>query len=607
MNSNSSQTFNDFGITISTVNGSGSTTANNIILKSIFKMGIPVSARNIFPSNIQGMPTWYHLRVSQAGYLGRFEKPDILVAMNPQTISEDLASLKEGGTLLLNARIGIPENDSNYLIKKIPVDTLLKEADVPSNLSLYLANMVYVGVLASLIGIDLSEIKSALMQHFGGKTSAVNTNMDVINKSYQWEKNTGDAISPNLLKAEEADKKKIMVDGNTASALGSLYGGLQFAAWYPITPATSLPESLIEYIPKLRTEPDTGISSCAIVQAEDELAAIGMVIGAGWSGLRSMTATSGPGLCLMSEFLGLAYFAEIPAVVWDVQRVGPSTGLPTHTSQGDLAFAHSLGHGDTEFIILLPSTVGECFEFGWRALDIADRMQAPIIVLSDLDLGMNLWMSGPFEYPRTPIDKGKILWENGLDDYKEKYTQKYGRYLDVDGDGIPYRTVPGNMHPDAAYFTRGTGHDEKAHYSEKAETWEENLNRLKRKFEKAKEIIPEPIVERNHSSAIGIIAYGSTHFPVFEAVQEFSNNVVDLDYLRIRALPCGSEVKTFIKNHKKVIVIENNRDGQLLQILCSVYPKQASKFVKLSKCDGMSLSAKWIIEKLEELKLEKEV
>jgi 2-oxoglutarate ferredoxin oxidoreductase subunit alpha len=303
----------------------------------------------------------------------------------------------------------------------------------------------------------------------------------------------------------------------------------------------------------------------------------------------------------------LAYFAEIPAVVWDVQRVGPSTGLPTHTSQGDLAFAHSLGHGDTDFIILLPSTVGECFEFGWRALDIADRMQAPIIVLSDLDLGMNLWMSGPFEYPRTPIDKGKILWENGLDDYKEKYTQEYGRYLDVDGDGIPYRTVPGNMHPDAAYFTRGTGHDEKAHYSEKAETWEENLNRLKRKFEKTKEIIPEPIVERNHSSVIGIIAYGSTHFPVFEAVQEFSNNVVDLDYLRIRALPWGSEVKTFIKNHKKVIVIENNRDGQLLQILCSVYPKQASKFVKLSKCDGMSLSAKWIIEKLEELKLEEEV
>jgi len=563
MNAKNERLVNNFSIRISTVNGSGSTTANNLLLKAIFKMGVPVSARNIFPSNIQGMPTWYNLRISEKGYLGCVEKYNILISMNPASIESDLEKLKERGLLLVNENIKLPTEIKNYKVQRIPVEAILEEEDVPQKLSLYLANMVYVGVLAFHIKIDLHEIEKALSQHFEGRKTAVSTNMGIITKAYKWaelQKNTTNSFA---LVRRKSPKDKIMVDGNTAAAIGSLYGGLQFTAWYPITPATSIPESLNEFIPKIRTDPETGISNCAIVQAEDELAAIGMVVGAGWAGLRSMTATSGPGLCLMSEFLGLAYFAEIPAVVWDVQRVGPSTGLPTHTSQGDLAFAHSLSHGDTNYVILLPASVSECFEFGWKALNLADRIQTPVIILSDLDLGMNLWISDSFEYPDAPIDRGKILWEKDLDEFRKKYLTKFARYLDVDKDGITYRTVPGNTHPDAAFFTRGTGHDENARYSEDAEIWENNLQRIKEKIKKSVGLIPDSILEIDNSSEYGSISYGSTNFPMIEAVEKCADEGYMVDYMRIRGLPCDEKVRKFIQAHKNTFIVENNRDGQM--------------------------------------------
>ena len=389
----------------------------------------------------------------------------------------------------------------------------------------------------------------------------------------------GNGITINIKRVTKDNK--IIIDGNTASALGALYGGLQFAAWYPITPASSLSESVNEYIAKIRTDPETGIATCAVVQAEDELAAVGMAVGAGWAGLRSMTATSGPGLCLMAEFIGLAYFAEIPLVIWDVQRVGPSTGLPTHTSQGDLAFSYFISHGDKDIILLLPANINECFEFGWKALDIAEQLQTPVIVLSDLELGMNLWMSDEFSYPDKELKRGKILWEEELEKIVTGNKEKWGRYKDLDRDGIPYRTVPGNLHPQSAYFTRGTGHDPFAHYSEDAKEWEDNLLRLKRKVKKAKDLLPPPIEEIKKSSNDGIISYGSSHFPVIEAVDGMNLQVKRFDYLRLRGIPFNESVSEFLNNHNRVFIVENNRDGQMAQILSVEFPEYAYKFLVL--------------------------
>jgi 2-oxoglutarate ferredoxin oxidoreductase subunit alpha len=391
-----------------------------------------------------------------------------------------------------------------------------------------------------------------------------------------------------------------MLDGNTAGALGALYGGLQFAAWYPITPATSLAESLNEYIPTLRTDPETGNTSCVVVQAEDELAAIGMVVGAGWAGLRAMTSTSGPGMCLMSEFMGLAYFAEVPLVVWDVQRVGPSTGMPTHTSQADLSFSYFLSHGDRDFVILLPGNINECFDFGWMALDIAEELQSPVIVLSDLELGMNTWIADQLKYPDKPIHRGKILWEKDLEQFTKKFGQEWGRYLDVDGDGITYRTLPGNMNEKAPYFTRGTSHDDYAHYSEDPEIWEKNLLRLKKKFEKAKAIVPGPAISSNHSKE-AIISYGSTDMAMAEVIRSFQKNGRSFDYMKINAIPFNENVLQFIEEHEKIYVVENNRDGQMMQILCVNYPDLAEKFISISRSDGLSLSGEWITEHIRTL------
>ena len=586
---------NDFCITIGTVNGSGSATANTIILKSIFKMGIPVSGKNIFPSNIQGLPTWYSIRLNKDGFLGRVESEDILITMNPDSIERDLTYVSKGGVVLFNESIKITSDVGNLVLYPMPVDKILTECDCRPDLRTYLANMVYVGVLARIIGIDLIKINSALDQHFLGKTTAIEPNRKIIKKSYEWAQHNITKQDPFFAESMQTTKNYIMVDGNTAGALGSIYGGMQFMAWYPITPATSMPQTINEYLPKLRKDQETKKNTYVSIQAEDELAAIGMVVGAGWAGLRSVTATSGPGLCLMSEYLGLAYICEVPLVVWDVQRVGPSTGMPTRTSQGDLTFANFLSHGDTDYVILIPGSVQECFEFGWKALDIAEQLQTPVIVLSDLDLGMNQWMTPEFIYPETKVNRGKILWEEDLNKVLKKQKGKWGRYQDIDGDGIPYRTIPGNQHPRAAYFTRGTGHDEFAHYSEDPDVWERMHMRLhKKKMEQAKLIIPYPIRTTEKNTEIGIISYGSSDPAVIEACHLLRQKKKYSNYLRIRALPFTEHVERFLKQHSRVYVIETNRDGQMAQLLRLTYPAYAAQIHSVAHMDGLPLSAKWI-------------
>ena len=591
---------NEFGINFSTVNGSGSATANKTILKAIFKMGIPVSARNIFPSNIQGMATSYEVRVSKKGYTGRLEKCDILIAMNPNTIDSDLEKLNDGGYLLIDKDFKFNKPTSNITIYPMPVEQILKACNMPQNLSIYLANMVYVGILAYIIGIDLEKIEEALDQHFNSRRSAVEPNLNVIQSAFDWAQNNLKLNKKYYLQASDRNEEKILIDGNTAAALGALYGGLQFAAWYPITPATGIAEELNEYIPQLRMDPETGNTTCIVVQAEDELSAIGMVVGAGWAGLRSMTSTSGPGLCLMAEYLGLAYFAEVPIVIWDVQRVGPSTGLPTHTSQGDLSLSYFISHGDKDYVILLPADAGECYEFGWKALNIAEKLQTPVIILSDLELGMNIWMTDKLVYPEEKIERGKVLWEKDLDKLLKKDADTWGRYKDMDGDGIPYRTVPGNLHKKASYFTRGTGHDDYAHYSEDAQDWENNLLRLKRKFEAARKLVPAPVETNLPGSKVGMISYGSPNMPAIEAQDLLKAEGISVDYQRIKALPFTKPVEQFLAAHKSVFVVEANRDGQMKDLLCLNFPQYAGKIDSVARCNGLSLSAEWIVEQISE-------
>ena len=581
---------NNFSITIGTVNGSGSQTANVTLLRALFKMGIPVSGKNLFPSNIQGLPTWYTIRLSQDGFTARRDEQEIVVNVNLASFARDLAAVSPGGAFFYADDIKLPISRSDISVYPMPVKAISRAADVSPALRGYIANMVYVGVLTHMLGIDLEAIKSALDFHFKGKAKAVESNLVTIQAGADWAAQNLKKTDPYFVEAMEATSGFIMADGNTAGALGAIYGGVQFEAWYPITPASSLAESLNVYLPKLRKSAD-GKQTYAVIQAEDELAAIGMAIGAGWAGLRAMTSTSGPGISLMTEFAGLSYFAEIPIVVWDVQRMGPSTGLPTRTAQGDLTQVYFLGHGDTRHIILLPGSVQECFEFGWKAFDLAERLQAPVFVLSDLDLGMNQWMTKPFEYPDTPMDRGKVLWEADL----EKLNGIWARYKDVDGDGIPYRTVAGNKHPAAAYFTRGTGHDEGDRYTEDPGPWEANLTRLMRKYDTARTLVPKPEIEKMAGATIGIISYGSSAPAVEEArVLLKQDQGPKSDSLRLRALPSTAEVQEFIKNHERIYVVEANRDGQLRQILSATMPDQAGKFRSAAHVDGLPLTAKWV-------------
>lgn len=585
---------NNFCITFSTVNGSGSATANTTVLRALFRMGIPVSGKNIFPSNIKGMPTWYTIRLSKDGYLARLEKDDIVIAMNPATFAQEQEYLVPGGVLIYADDIKMPISREDIFAYPMPVKQLVKASEAPPNLRDYLANMVYVGVLAYLIDIDLTRIYEALDFHFKGKKKAIDSNYSVIQAAYSWAAEHLKKEDPYKVEPMNGTTGYVMADGNTAGALGALYGGVQFVGWYPITPASSLAEAIVEYAPTLRKDPVTGKETVAIVQSEDELAAIGMSVGAGWGGLRSMTSTSGPGLSLMAEYLGLAYYSEVPVVVWDVQRVGPSTGLPTRSAQNDITFANFISHGDTNYIILIPGSVTECFEMGWKAFDIAERMQTPVLVMSDLDLGMNQWMTKQFEYPDQPMDRGKVLWEEDLEKMLEKTNGEWGRYKDLDGDAIPYRTVPGNRHQRSAYFARGTGHDEKARYSEDPKDWERMLTRIAAKFETAKEYLPKPEVFATPGNKVGVIAYGSVDPAIVEARDLLVKRGLSVDYLRLRAMPFTKEVDEFISNHERIYVVEMNQQGQMKQLLTIKYPEQASKLHSIAHMDGLPLTARYV-------------
>jgi len=584
---------NDFSIIVGTKNGSGSSTANNTILRAIFKMGIPVSGKNLFPSNIQGLPTWYTIRASKDGYLARREEQEVVVAMNPDSFTRDLASVAPGGAFFYADDIKLPITRVDIAIYPMPVKKIVRDdPNVPADFRDLVGNMVYVGVLVHMLGLDIETVHAALNFHFKGKPKPIDMNFNAVKAGAEWAKANLEKKDPYYLERMDKTDGMIMADGNTAAAIGSIFGGAQFVAWYPITPASSLAEAINDYIPMLRKRED-GKHNYAVVQAEDELAAIGMTVGAGWSGLRAMTSTSGPGLSLMTEFAGLAYYAEVPIVVWDVQRIGPSTGLPTRTSQADLSFVVGMGHGDSDSIILLPGDVNECFDFGWQSFDIAERMQTPVFVLSDLDMGMNQWMSKPFQYPDTPMDRGKVLWEKDLEELKGNWA----RYLDKDGDGIPYRTIPGNKHPLSSYFLRGTGHDEQARYTEDHVVFHRNMERLKKKFETAKQYLPKPVLHETSGAKIGIIAYGSTEAAINEArVQLERDHAMKTNFLRVRSVPFTPEVDEFVRTHDQIYVVEMNRDGQLHQLLVLANPESAMKLISVAYGDGMPASARWVRE-----------
>ncbi len=586
------KSINDFSMTVATMNGSGSQTSNLTLLRAFFKMGIPVSGKNLFPSNIQGLPTWYTIRVNKDGHTARCGTHQIVVAMNADTFAEDLEKVEKGGAFYYPEHLKFDIDREDISIYSFPAKDLVKSTDAPAKLRDYLVNMVYVGILAEVLNIEMETIQQALEFHFKGKEKPVQMNMDVIQASSNWAEENLEKSDPFIVERMAETDGLIMADGNTAAALGAIYGGVQFASWYPITPASSVAEELTSRIGALRDDPKLEGKSYAIVQAEDELAAIGMAIGAGWSGLRSMTSTSGPGISLMTEFVGLAYYAEVPVVIWDVQRVGPSTGLPTRTAQGDILSTHFLGHGDTQNIMLIPGTVQECFDFGWQAFDVADHIQSPVFVMSDLDLGMNQWMTKPFEFPNKPFDRGKILWEKDLDELKERW----GRYRDIDGDNIPYRTLPGNKNKKSSWFARGTGHDEYAKYTEDNLEWEKNMERLARKFDSARELVPEALSDEVSGSKIGIIAYGSTDPSISEARAMLSENGVKTSYLRLRAVPFGEEVEQFISKYEKVYVVEMNRDGQMHKLLSLDFPPLVTKLHSLTKHDGLPIRANWISE-----------
>lgn len=578
---------NDFSIAVATANGTGSQTANLTLLRSFFKMGIPVHGKNIFPSNIQGQPTWYHIRVSRHGYIAR-RPPELLVAFNAATIHEDVAGLPAGGVCVYNADIRHSPDRTDLTYYPVPVKELLEGVQVSGKVKDYIANMTYVGVVAHLLDVPLEVVRQALEHQFGGRAKLVDSNFDVVLRSHAWAQESLRKLDPYRVEPMEATEGLILMTGNEAGALGAVFGGVSVAAWYPITPSTSFIDALREFLPRLRKDPE-GRPTYSVIQAEDELAAIGMVVGAGWAGARALTATSGPGLSLMAEFLSLAYFAEVPAVVWDIQRVGPSTGLPTRTSQGDVAFAYGVGHGDTKHVLLFPSSIEECFEFGYKAHDLADQLQTPVIVLSDLDLGMNNWMGEPFAYPDRPLQRGKVLSAEEVE-----RLERFRRYADVDGDGIPYRTLPGNQNPRAAWFGRGTGHDEDARYSERSDDWWRNMQRLDRKFQTARGYVPQAVIEEVPGARLGVVCYGTTRYAIEEARDALAMQGVALDVMRVRALPFGPEVEAFVERHDDLLVIEMNRDNQLRNILRAELPQHAPKLHGVGYIDGMPLTAEWV-------------
>jgi 2-oxoglutarate ferredoxin oxidoreductase subunit alpha len=583
---------NDFNIHVATANGSGSQTSNMVLLRSIFQMGIPVCGKNLFPSNIQGLPTWFTIRVNKDGYIARREKNDILVAMNPETAQEDVRKQEPGTIAIYDETLNLNQLRNDLLFYPVPFDKLVKPVCPEAKLRKLVRNMIYDGVLARLLGIEMAEIERALKQQFKKKAKAVQLNFDAAKAGYEF---AGENLpKQDLFRVERMNKTagKIIIDGNSAAAMGSMFAGVTVFTWYPITPSSSLGEALIEYMKKYRLDPATKKASFAIVQAEDELAAVGMAIGAAWAGARSMTATSGPGISLMAEFVGLAYYAEIPVVIFDIQRVGPSTGLPTRTMQGDILFAATLSHGDTKHILLLPCSVEECFVMAGTAFDLAEEFQTPVFVMSDLDLGMNYWMSDPFKYPEKPFNRGKVLSAADLE-----RVGKFARYKDVDGDGIPYRTLPGTKHTLAPYFTRGSGHNERAGYSERPEDYKNNMDRLVRKFETARESVPAPVIEENPQADAGIIGYGTSNWAIQESRDWLrEQHGMQTSYLRLRAYPFNEEVQDFIRKHRRVYVVEQNRDAQMFGLLKLEFgAEEIEKLRSVRHYDGLPITPNSIV------------
>jgi 2-oxoglutarate/2-oxoacid ferredoxin oxidoreductase subunit alpha len=585
---------NDMSIQVATVNGSGSQSSNTVLLRSIFQMGVPVSGKNMFPSNIAGLPTWYTIRANKNGYIGRKKEIDFLVAMNPETATEDTMSLAPGASVLYDEPLALHKLRNDLLFYAVPYDKLVAAVCPEAKLRKLVKNMVYVGVVANLLDIDMAEVEKAIRKQFAKKVKAANLNLAAAQAGFEYAK--ANLKKGDVFHIERMNKTagKIIIDGNSAAALGCMFAGCTVVTWYPITPSSSLVETMIDYMKEHRIGPD-GKATFAIVQAEDELAAIGMVIGAGWAGARAMTATAGPGISLMAEFAGLAYYVEVPGVIWDIQRVGPSTGLPTRTSQGDILSTAFLSHGDTKNIMLIPSSVSECFSMATEAFNLAEQFQTLVFVMSDLDLGMNNWMSDPFEYPTTPIQRGKVLSKEDLQE-----AGGFARYKDVDGDGIGYRTLPGTSHPAAAYFARGSGHNERAQYSERADDFENNMERLNRKFETARAFVPRPEVTKGHNAKIGIIGYGTSHWGITESRDQLRDEYrIETDYLRLRAYPFTREVHEFIEQHDRVYVVEQNRDAQMLSLLkldlkAGLHPKLRS----IAHITGLPLDARSITDEL---------
>ena len=587
---------NEFCMAICTVNGSGSATANNILYRTLFHLGIPTSGKNIFPSNIKGLPTWFVIRASEKGHTGRQLHDDIVVAMNHVTFEKDMQYLAKGGVVFYADNLNLPEKPREDLIYyPMPIKNLVKGTDVPRKLQAFMENMLFVGIVGQVLGIPLEALNSTIFSHFSSKPAVAESNFAMVKTGYDYAAENLEKKDRFFIKRLAPLSDYILTDGNNAGGLGSLFGGLEFCSWYPITPATSLVEAMIDQVDLLRLDPVTGKKTCVILQVEDELAAMGAAVGAGWGGLRSMTATSGPGISLMTENIGLAYFTETPVVIWDVQRVGPSTGLPTRTAQGDLSMLYYLGHGDTSHIILIPGTVTECFEFGWRSLDLAERFQTPIFVLSDLDLGMNQWVTKKFAYPDKPIDRGRIIWEKDLDQFID-----WGRFKDIEGDGIPYRTVMGNQSPKAAYFTRGTGHNEYGSYSEDSENWSKMLLRIEKKLKGAVPLLPGPVFHRSTSEdvEIGIIGMGSTDDALRETQDKLAELGIPVDYMRVRALPTNPAVREFIASHARNYVLELNRDGQLCGILSLEISEYSQKLISITDIGGMPMTAEWAVESI---------
>ena len=586
---------NNMSLQVATVNGSGSQSSNMVLLRSIFQMGVPVSGKNLFPSNIAGLPTWYTIRANKNGYIARKKEIDFVIAMNAETAQEDVMSLAPGAAVIYDEPLNLNKLRSDLVFYPVPFDKLVAPVCPEAKLRKLVKNMIYVGVAAQLLDVDMAEVEKALRKQFAKKVKAANLNLAAVRAGFEFAAANLTKQDPYFIQRMDKNQGMIIIDGNSAAALGCMFAGVTVVTWYPITPSSSLVETLIDYMKEYRIGAD-GKATFAIVQAEDELAAIGMVLGAGWAGARSMTATAGPGISLMAEFAGLSYYAEVPGVVWDIQRVGPSTGLPTRTSQGDILSTAFLSHGDTKNILLLPNSVSECFSMAQDAFNLAEQFQTLVFVMSDLDLGMNNWASEPFEYPKEPINRGKVLTKEDLD-----RLGGFARYKDVDGDGIGYRTLPGTEHPAASYFTRGTGHNEKSGYSERPDDFEKNMERINKKFETARSFVPRPeLITGKSKSKIGIIAYGTSHWAIVESLDQLRDEYnIETDYLRLKAYPFSREVHEFIEQHERVYVVEQNRDAQMFSMIkLDIKPELVTRLRSIAHIHGLPLDARSVTDEL---------